>query len=127
MQSGSYLIQDGGWLNLAGNSFQPDTLATQEFLSISSVAAYPRSQRVNDVLLQFEGTQGRNLAVFINNEYQQNPMLQSGTLRVTLPDNGQNVLLGVGEVFEGNNVRIIHQVMVDRSGGQVSLVGTAAR
>lgn len=124
---GGFIIQDGGWLDVATASYQADPLATQEALSISGVTAYPQTQNVNDIVLQFDGVTNTNLAVFVGEEFQQNPNFNSGTLTLSIPNNGQNTVIGVGEFIEGNRVRVTHQIMIDNSSAQPVLVGTSAR
>lgn len=124
---GGYIIQDGGWLDLTTNSYLPDEFLPKQGLSVSSVSAYPKNQRVYLVNLSFQGQLSPDLAVFLGDEYQQNAKLQGNSLQLSIPETKLPTIIGVGEVFNGSQVRITHQIKLEANNGQAKLQTTAER
>ncbi len=124
---GGYIIQDGGWLDLTTNSYLPDEFLPKQGLNLSSVAAYSKNQVVYLVDLGFQGQLSPELAVFLGDEYQQNVKLQGNTVQLSIPESKLPTIIGVGEVFNGSQVRITHQIKLEGSNGQARLLTTAER
>lgn len=121
---GGYIIQDGGWIDLDTATYQPDSLSEKYALEIQGLTVYPEDLIVSDIVLTFDGALAKDLAVFVGDKYQPQG-LESGTLRLSLPQNEDSVI-AVGEVLEGNQVRIVHQIKVNMQNGQAKLFANAA-
>ena len=125
LSGGGYIIQDGGWIDLEAGVYQPDSLTEKYALEIQGLAVYPQELLLADLLLSFDGTLGKEIAVFVNESYQPQG-LESGSLRLSLPQT-ESVVVGVGEVFGENQVRIVHQIKLDVQNGQARLMATTER
>lgn len=120
---GGYIIQDGGWIDLDKGSYQADAYTEKYALELQGFSVYPEDLVLSDISLYFDGALGKELAVFVNDSYQTRG-LESGILRLSLPQ-AEPATIAIGEVIEGNQVRIIHQLQLDASQGIGRLIAVA--
>lgn len=116
---GGYIIQDGGWVDLDSLSYQADALAARTIVQLESLSIDAQTQVIADLMLLFDGAAGRDLAVFVDDQF--TTKLDSGTLRLSLPRAGLTTI-AVGEMLDNNRVRIVHQLHLDTSLGQPRLL-----
>jgi uncharacterized protein YkwD len=124
-EGGGYIFQDGGWLTLASGHYQPDGMTPQTYLQITNATARIRSNKVNEVTLVLDGALGKQLAVFVNNDYMPNAVIASGTLRVTLPSDLETTTISVGELLAGNQVSISVQFVLGKKQGKLVLMASS--
>ncbi len=117
----SFILQDGGWLNLESNTFQVDQVAPKTYLQMLAANAQYQNQNVSQVTLVFDGAVNKQLGLFVNDVFQPNAMIASGTLRVDVPNN-QDAKITIGEIIAGNQVNIYLLIKVNHSQGQPILM-----
>jgi uncharacterized protein YkwD len=118
-----YILQDGGWLNLQNNTFAIDQVAPKTYVQFLAATAQPQSQSVSEVTLVFDGAASKQLGIFVNDVFQPNGMIASGTLRVNVPTS-EDAKITIGEILQGNQVNIYLLIKVNHSQGQPVLLAS---
>jgi uncharacterized protein YkwD len=118
-----YILQDGGWLNLQNNTFTIDEVAPKTYVQFLAASARVQRQALSEVTLTFDGTLNKQLGVFVNDVFQPEALIASGTVRVTVPE-GQDTKITIGEITSGNQVNIYLLVNVHHVQGQPVLLAS---
>ncbi len=116
-----YILQDGGWLDLDGNSFQIDQVAPKTYVQFLAATAQPLNQNISEVTLVFDGAANKTLGTFVNDVFQPSAQIASGTIRVNVPSQ-EDAKITVGELVGGNQVNIYLLLKVNHSQGQAILM-----
>jgi Cysteine-rich secretory protein family len=119
-----YILQDGGWLTLASGNYQADQVAPKTYLQILGATSQLQNSVVSEVTLVFDGAVNKKLGVFVNDVFQPEAMIASGTIRVNVSSQ-ENAKIAVGEIHDGNQVNIYLIINVNTSQGEPILMAVA--
>jgi hypothetical protein len=103
----SYIIQDGGWLELASGEFVADQLTPKTYVSILSASASAQLSTINEVTLTFDGASAKQLAALVNQTYQPDAVVSPGIIRLAIPAALAEPEIAVGEIA-GDRVNFTH-------------------
>ena len=113
-----YILQDGGWLTLESGEYVADEIAPKTYAQIVSATVSRNSVAVNEVNLNFDGAANRQLAVFVNDDFQPHAVVGSGSLKVSVPTYLVAPEIVVGEFTDGNRVKVTMLLTIDSSSGR---------
>ena len=69
----------------------------------------------------FDGAVNKDLGVFVNDIFQPEAMIASGTVRVDVPSQ-ENAKIAIGEIHDGNQVNIYLVINLNSAQGQPVLM-----
>jgi uncharacterized protein YkwD len=115
LDSGSFILQDAGWIDSEGGGWSPDPSTIRDTLSIEGVSI-ARSERPGaELSLTYVQPPGARIAVFVGDDQRRGAVTASGVeLVLEAGDFGAPVQVGV---IVGGRVDIFHSfTVVDRAG-----------
>lgn len=116
-----FIIEDTGWLTLATGNYRADGNSPKTYMQILDASSSLRSGYVYDVELLLDGTGGKTLALFVENDYHPEAEIAPGVFRLSIPTTTAQPEIALGTVSEGNQVEIIMMLTVDTSYGKPQL------
>jgi len=111
----SYLVDDGGAVDLAAGSYRPDPGQPRSELTVTGVRVARRSQRGAALTLAYAAPAGTRLDLFLQGSDQPAARTSPGHFALFLPDTLGVATVSVGVDEGGGNVSIVHRFHVDPS------------
>ena len=103
-----YVLEESGWLDPSSGNWTPDPSVARELIRIAQVTVESTSESQIIVDLLFGQAIDRRLAVFANGSHLPDAEVETANLRLVLPVEPTRV--DIGEVLNGDRVRLIHSL-----------------
>ena len=116
-----FIIEDAGWLTLATGNYRADDNSPKNYMQILDASSSLRSGYSYDVELLLDNTNGKTLALFVNNEYRPEAEVAPGVFRLSIPTTTTQPEIALGTVSGGNQVEIVMMLTVDTTYGKPQL------
>jgi len=111
----SYLIDDGGAVDLSTGRYRPDPGQPRMALTITGVDVHRRGDRGARLMLAYAAPASARLDLFLQGSHQPSARTSPGHFELFLPDTLGVASVSVGIDQGGGNVAIVHRFHIDPS------------